>query len=137
MIGSSPGGVNPAPNTRSKTAHGEDSGGLLLFGPLKEPAVDHHEHAGETLPPDLTFREICVLSPIAVLCLVIGLKPSLLLDAMDDSITTTLAVYEDRMPEMADAFAGSATLGNATTEDGTPLTLVDTDDAADGEEADG
>ncbi|MEM1424596.1 MAG: NADH-quinone oxidoreductase subunit M, partial [Planctomycetota bacterium] len=44
--------------------------GKSCFGPLKEPTG--HEHHGP-LPVDLSVREITVLTPLAIACLVLGL----------------------------------------------------------------
>ncbi|MBL4808835.1 MAG: NADH-quinone oxidoreductase subunit M [Phycisphaerales bacterium] len=57
--------------------------GKICFGPLREPK-DHHAH--EELPTDLSRREIWTLIPLAVACLVFGLKPVYLLDAISDPI---------------------------------------------------
>lgn len=95
--------------------------GKVLFGPLKVPGESAHGHAdghghgashgqdvGEGrgggsghderaggLPPDLTAREVIILVPLAVLCVVIGFKPSLLTNAIEGSVTTALSEYED------------------------------------------
>jgi NADH-quinone oxidoreductase subunit M len=65
--------------------------GKVVFGPLKEPAV--HDSGGHHLPADLTWREIGVLAPLAVLCVYIGLQPKPLTDAMQGSIDELLAAY--------------------------------------------
>jgi NADH-quinone oxidoreductase subunit M len=65
--------------------------GKVVFGPLREPAV--HDSGGHHLPADLTWREIGVLAPLAVLCLYIGLQPKPLTDAMQGSIDELLAAY--------------------------------------------
>lgn len=56
----------------------------VIFGPLKTPHVDHHsnEPAEYHLPTDLSFREICVLIPIAVLVIVLGVWPTPLLNSI-------------------------------------------------------
>jgi NADH-quinone oxidoreductase subunit M len=46
--------------------------GKVVFGPLREPAAA--EHSGGSLPSDLSFREIAILVPLAVLCLAIGVQ---------------------------------------------------------------
>ncbi len=77
--------------------------GKIVFGPLKEPAArswgDHH------LPADLTFREIAVVTPLAILCLYIGLQPRPLTDAMQGSIENTLAAYPAKIKALASAEA--------------------------------
>src|SRR5690606_7439276 len=55
--------------------------GKVVFGPLKEPHA-HDHHGGSALPADLTFREIGVLTPLAVMCLVLGLYPKFITDSM-------------------------------------------------------
>ncbi|MEQ9206233.1 MAG: NADH-quinone oxidoreductase subunit M [Phycisphaerales bacterium] len=71
--------------------------GKICFGPLREPE-DHHAH--ESLPTDLSRREIWTLIPLAVGCLVFGLKPVYLLDAISDPInqTVTAAFSHDIQP---------------------------------------
>jgi len=65
--------------------------GKICFGPLREPE-DHHEHG--VLPTDLNAREIWTLAPLALGCLVFGLKPVYLLDAIEDPINRTVAVVQ-------------------------------------------
>jgi NADH-quinone oxidoreductase subunit M len=72
--------------------------GKVVWGPLKEPKDDGHHHgSGPKLSPDLTPREIGVLVPLAVLCVVLGLYPKIATDAMEQSIEQTLAVYPERV----------------------------------------
>ncbi|MCB9847610.1 MAG: NADH-quinone oxidoreductase subunit M [Phycisphaeraceae bacterium] len=61
--------------------------GRVLFGPLREPA-GHHEH--EKLPTDLSWREIGVLTPIAVLCLVLGLYPKPVLQSLEEPVAMVI-----------------------------------------------
>jgi NADH-quinone oxidoreductase subunit M len=65
--------------------------GKVVFGPLKEPPAEHGEE--HRLPADLTWREIGVLVPLAVLCVYIGFQPRPLTDAMQGSIDEVLADY--------------------------------------------
>jgi len=65
--------------------------GKICFGPLKEPE-DHHAH--ETLPTDLNAREILTLSPLAIGCILFGLQPTLLLDAVSEPVNNTVALVE-------------------------------------------
>jgi NADH-quinone oxidoreductase subunit M len=87
--------------------------GRIVWGPLKEPR-DHHrghgEHAGH-LPADLTWREIGVLTPLAVLCLYIGIKPIIFTDTLAAPIENALADanYAVRMHDMGYTAAGPAT----------------------------
>jgi len=71
--------------------------GKVVFGPVKEPHAHGHGDDEHTLPTDLTLREIGVLAPIAVLCLVIGFYPKPLTSAIQPSIETTLAAYPQRV----------------------------------------
>ena len=86
--------------------------GKVVWGPVKEPKVEHHAHHanGEPieLPKDLSLREIGVLAPIAVLCLVLGLFPKPLTDAIEPSVEAALAAYPARVAEMSVAERGSA-----------------------------
>jgi NADH-quinone oxidoreductase subunit M len=81
----------------------------VLFGPVVEPEGTPDASAG--LSQDLNRREVAVLLPIAVLCLVLGLFPRLVLDSMGDDLDTlrervssaslrndgasTVAIYDD------------------------------------------
>jgi NADH-quinone oxidoreductase subunit M len=47
--------------------------GRVLFGPLKEPHGGPDTSSG--LTPDLNRREIAILAPLAVLCVVLGVAP--------------------------------------------------------------
>ncbi len=66
--------------------------GKICFGPLVEP-VGHNDHPGP-LPADLTGREIFTLMPLAVLCLVLGLYPSPVMDLLEPSVAKTVAVVQ-------------------------------------------
>ncbi|MFG0329621.1 MAG: NuoM family protein [Phycisphaerales bacterium] len=95
--------------------------GHVLFGPLRLPAPDAHghHHHGAPLPRDLSGREITVLAPLAVLCVVLGVKPGLILDPIEtpvNDLTTDIfvearaaGVYDDRVaerePDLNEAFA--------------------------------
>jgi NADH-quinone oxidoreductase subunit M len=54
----------------------------VLFGPLVEPA---HELEGHGLPTDLSRREIGILVPLALACLVIGVYPKPLLQSFESA----------------------------------------------------
>jgi NADH-quinone oxidoreductase subunit M len=69
--------------------------GKVVFGPVKLPGESGHIHEGGHLPADLSLREIGVLTPIAILCVVLGLYPKPLTDAMENSIEATLSQYPD------------------------------------------
>ena len=66
--------------------------GRVLFGPLNEPD-GHHEH--EKLPTDLSWREISVLTPIAVLCLLLGLFPTPILRSLEEPVGLVLRDMEN------------------------------------------
>jgi NADH-quinone oxidoreductase subunit M len=66
--------------------------GKVVFGPLREPSVKE-ETQGPRLPADLSWREIGVLIPLAVLCLYLGFQPTPVTDAAEGSIENTLAAY--------------------------------------------
>ena len=57
--------------------------GKIVFGKLREPdSSEVHGH----LPADLSFREIGVLTPLAALCIYIGVQPTVLINAMQDQL---------------------------------------------------
>ena len=58
--------------------------GRVLFGPLKEPA--HGFDASTGLTQDLTRREVGILVPIAVCCLLLGVYPKAITDVMEPSL---------------------------------------------------
>ncbi|MHC4415325.1 MAG: complex I subunit 4 family protein [Planctomycetota bacterium] len=72
--------------------------GKVVFGPLLEPA-GHDDTHGPRLPADLTWREVGVLVPLAVLCLYIGFQPKPLTDAMQGSIDGVLAAYPAKVEQ--------------------------------------
>ena len=81
----------------------------IVWGTLREPHGDGHtEHAASELPTDLNFREIAILAPIAVACLVIGLYPKPLLNAVEPCVKEVLVNY----PAAIDAFNAKRGLVN-------------------------
>ncbi len=77
--------------------------GKVVFGPLREPSVQDAAH-GTRLPADLSWREIGVLLPLAVLCVYLGFQPSPIIGAAEGSIENTLAAYPARVRQyVADA----------------------------------
>lgn len=77
--------------------------GRVLFGPLHVP--DHSNHSANKhgssdvkLPRDLCRREILVLTPIAIVCVLLGVKPGLLLHPIEKPINQIVAVWEN-LPE--------------------------------------
>lgn len=57
--------------------------GRVIYGPLKEPAHEtEEEQTGRAPVKDLSVREWCVLTPVAVLVVVLGVYPKPLLDSI-------------------------------------------------------
>ena len=89
--------------------------GKVVFGPLKEPA-GHHKH--ETLPHDLTYREVGILVPLAAACVFLGLWPTPVLNVIAPANQQLLAIYEQRLEswdalhhtELADAITVDAVI---------------------------
>ena len=78
--------------------------GKIVFGSLKEPAgTDRHG-----LSVDLNAREITVLVPLAVLCILLGVQPWIAMDAMDGSVVEILSVYQPSEVAQQMVDAGSA-----------------------------
>lgn len=65
--------------------------GKICFGAYKEPA-DYHPH--DELPMDLNAREIATLTPLAIGCVLFGLQPTMLLDAISDPVNNTVRIVE-------------------------------------------
>lgn len=67
--------------------------GKIVFGPLREPGGHGHghdaEHAGG-LPADLSVREIGVLVPLAIGCVVLGVYPTPVIRSLESPINVTL-----------------------------------------------
>lgn len=57
--------------------------GKVVFGPLVEPHHPGHDEHAAALPPDLTAREIGLLTPLVVLCIILGMFPRPILRALD------------------------------------------------------
>ncbi|MFQ5590840.1 MAG: NuoM family protein [Phycisphaerae bacterium] len=71
----------------------------VLFGPLKEPPNTPDTSAGLTV--DLTRREISILAPIALACLVIGVYPKPMLDTFKIAIKQNVLPDPHRLPQFA------------------------------------
>lgn len=70
--------------------------GKVVFGPLREPNAhghDSHDELGH-LPSDLTAREITTLVPLALACLIFGIYPMPLFDALKAPVGQTVAAVE-------------------------------------------
>ncbi|MCH2152651.1 MAG: NADH-quinone oxidoreductase subunit M [Phycisphaerales bacterium] len=79
--------------------------GKIVFGQLKEPSsTDRHG-----LSVDLNAREILVLTPLAILCVVLGVQPWLAMDAMAGSVTEALAIYPETVGQAARQLADAGT----------------------------
>lgn len=113
--------------------------GRVMFGPLKHPVREHaaHHHHDESdsagaagrhhhapLPRDLTLREILVLTPIAVACLVLGVKPDLIIDPIEPPVEALVTrLHENAMLHYANRDKGSTDQPAATiTTDNVPAT---------------
>ncbi|MEX0876471.1 MAG: NADH-quinone oxidoreductase subunit M [Phycisphaerales bacterium] len=81
--------------------------GKVCFGPLREPA-GHHPH--NELPTDLNLREITTLTPLAIGCLLFGLQPTILLDAINEPVNNTVALVDE-----ANGLESDLTLNSART----------------------
>ncbi len=103
--------------------------GKVVFGPLTEPA-GHREH--ETLPTDLSAREITVLAPLAVACVVLGVYPTPVIRSLEAPILNQLAHVERYFPETEEVATLPAPVdrvdpervGSESSAEPTPITLV-------------
>lgn len=99
--------------------------GRVVWGAPVEPA-GHHPHP--TLPRDLSGREIAVLLPLAVPCLVIGLYPKPLLRALEAPVNDTVEwVWQKAPPEalLAAGVPAERIAGLAPGEGGAAVELAD------------
>ncbi len=74
--------------------------GKIVFGPLREPdhpSADDGNENGPRLPADLTWREIGVLTPLAVACVYMGIQPATFTGVLERPIEQILAVYPDHV----------------------------------------
>ncbi len=93
-----------------------------LFGPVVEPP--HTPDTSTGLKPDLTAREIGVLAPIAVVCLVLGVWPA--------AVTRSMAPALERqiLARMEPGLATLTAQRDAAPADGTAVVLADRADSA-------
>jgi len=63
--------------------------GVIVFGPLREPAG--HEHEPGVLPADLSPREIGVLVPLALGCVILGVWPEPVMESLEAPLETRRA----------------------------------------------
>ena len=80
--------------------------GKMVFGPERLPAGSHDDG---TLPRDLGAREITVLVPLAVLCIVLGVQPWLVIDGTSAAVADTLAVYQPIFEQLTQQTGASVT----------------------------
>lgn len=71
--------------------------GKVVFGPLREPGGHDghghgsHGHAEGALPRDLSRREILVLAPLALGCIVLGVIPTPVIETIEPSVAAALS----------------------------------------------
>ncbi|MBL8746192.1 MAG: NADH-quinone oxidoreductase subunit M [Phycisphaerae bacterium] len=71
--------------------------GKVVFGPLREPGDHGHGHGHEAhaepnaLPRDLTAREIGVLAPLALGCIVLGVVPTPFIKTLEPSVAAAIS----------------------------------------------
>jgi len=87
--------------------------GAIVFGPLREPK-GHHAHP--SLPTDLNLREIGILTPLAILCVALGVYPTPVIRAIEDPIDRTIAPAQIAAAELAEARAAEAAMREAERE---------------------
>ena len=68
--------------------------GKVVFGPLVEPAGHKGHHDENALPQDINGREIGILLPLAAGCLIFGLYPQPLINAIEHPITNTINLVQ-------------------------------------------
>jgi NADH-quinone oxidoreductase subunit M len=84
--------------------------GKIVFGELREPA-DYHKH--DVLPADLNGREIGVLVPLALGCVVLGVLPTPMLKTLEQPINSVVATLEHSHDMMLVRGEGSEAVGDA------------------------
>ena len=98
--------------------------GKVVFGPLVEPHGhdSHGSHGGShgggaakaepgVLPTDLNLREILTLTPLAVLCIALGVYPKPVLDVIQPPISDTVRVLEAASQPVPTPLATDAPMG--------------------------
>jgi len=78
----------------------------IVFGPVKEPGHGFDSSTG--LTQDLTRREIGVLAPIAVVCLLLGVYPKLATSVMEPALEDAVLARVYEGPDWRQAAAESA-----------------------------
>jgi NADH-quinone oxidoreductase subunit M len=105
-----------APHDTHHGGHGHDAHGHDAKPDAK--AHDALGHAEGGLPRDLNAREIGLLIPLAALCLLLGLYPKFVLNALQPPIERTVAIYENeiRVPRTVIGSASDGSSGVSTPE---------------------
>jgi NADH-quinone oxidoreductase subunit M len=81
--------------------------GKVLFGPVKEPPGTPDASAG--LTPDLNGREIAILTPLAIVVVLLGVYPRLITETLDPALETqvmqrvTAAIESSDAPPVAES----------------------------------
>ena len=91
--------------------------GRIVFGPVKVPHTDPAWDNGHHGPRDLSLREITVLVPLAVGCLVLGLYPAPVLRSLEAPVAAIIAPANARLasapapptPTLSEALPSSPT----------------------------
>ena len=82
----------------------------VFFGPLKEPGDHGHGHPGEhPAVHDLDGREIVILVPILVLCLLLGVFPQPVIEATRPDLTVVTNILDGRREALAKMAAAPVT----------------------------
>jgi NADH-quinone oxidoreductase subunit M len=84
--------------------------GKVVFGPLREPHGVDHSHASP-LPVDLSIREILVLTPLAILCVFIGVQPARITNTLEKPIDLALRPYPSLVIQHELALESASTVG--------------------------
>jgi len=80
----------------------------VVWGPLKTPGDDHgHGHtsaaheaeSGDTLPVDLNRREVAILIPLAVMVVLLGVLPNMVLKSVEGSVRQLISSSEAQQPQ--------------------------------------
>ncbi|MCA9309655.1 MAG: NADH-quinone oxidoreductase subunit M [Phycisphaerales bacterium] len=79
--------------------------GKVVFGDLREPASHHDHHDESHLPADLSRREIGVLVPLALGCLVLGVYPRPILSTIEEPVARVMAQLQIDTPGETDLAA--------------------------------
>lgn len=97
-------------------AEGPDHGAAAHGGAAVGSAHAAGEHAASALPQDLSPREIGILIPLAILCVVLGIQPKFVTDAIAGSVTATLSAYAEPV-ELAPATAANVDATSTPSDD--------------------